>query len=78
VLEASTWCQDFDVKIAGYMAVASVREICAIDSEERAVRVRRRPGDGWVRSRPIEVSSFRSDVLGDEITLDELYEDSGL
>jgi Uma2 family endonuclease len=78
VLSPSTRRDDLGLKIVGYEEISSVREIWAVDSEEQAVRIWRRTGDGWIISLPIRAGSFRSDVLGDEIALDELYEGSGL
>ena len=73
VLSPSTRRTDFGVKILGYQELPSAREIWAVDSEERSVRVWRRAGDEWIMTLPIRAGSFRSAVLGDEIALDELY-----
>jgi Uma2 family endonuclease len=73
VLSPSTRRTDFGVKILGYQELPSVREIWAVDSEERSVRVWRHAGDEWIMTLPIRAGGFRSPVLGDEIALDELY-----
>jgi Uma2 family endonuclease len=79
ILSPSTRRDDLGLKIESYEEMPSVREIWAIDSERRWVRVWRRAADeSWTKTLPIRVGSFQSDVLGDEITLDELYATSGL
>jgi hypothetical protein len=58
--------------------MGSVREIWAVESEQRSVRVWRRTEGGWVKTLPIRAGGFRSEALGDEIALDELYAGTGL
>ena len=78
VLSPSTRRDDLGFKVPAYQELASVREIWAIDSEERSVRVWRRSGEEWINSLPVRTGRFRSEVLGDEVALDDLYADTGL
>jgi Uma2 family endonuclease len=78
VLSPSTSRTDFGVKILGYQELLSVLELWAVDSEERSVRVWRRAGIEWIMTLPIRAGGFWSEILGDQITLDELYEGTGL
>jgi Uma2 family endonuclease len=67
VLSPTTRRTDFGVKILGYQELPSAREIWAVDSEERSVRIWRRSGDEWIMTLPIRAGSFHSAVLDDEI-----------
>jgi Uma2 family endonuclease len=78
VLSPSTRRDDLGVKIPAYEETDSVREIWAVESEQRSVRVWRRTEGGWVKTLPIRTGGFRSEVLGDEVALDELYAGTGL
>ncbi len=78
VLSPTTGRDDLGVKIPAYEEMASVREIWAVESEQRSVRVWRRTESGWVKTLPIRAGGFRSEVLEDEIALDELYAGTGL
>ena len=59
VLSPSTRRTDFGVKILGYQELPSAREIWAVDSEERSVRVWRRAGDEWIMTLPIRAGVGR-------------------
>jgi Uma2 family endonuclease len=78
ILSPSTRRDDLGFKVPAYQEVASVREIWAVDSEERSVRVWRRSGEEWINALPIRAGRFRSETLGDEVALDDLYADTGL
>jgi Uma2 family endonuclease len=78
VLSPSTVAYDLGVKVPGYQELASLREIWAVDSEQRGVRIWRRIEEGWLVTLPIRGGSFRSEVLGAEVSLDELYATTGL
>jgi Uma2 family endonuclease len=78
VLSPSTRRDDLGFKVPAYQELASVREIWAIDSEERSVRVWRRSGEEWINALPVRAGAFRSEALGDEVALDDLYADTGL
>ncbi len=78
VLSPSTVKDDLGVKVPGYQELPSLREIWAIDSEQRSVRVWRRIEEGWLQTLPIRAGGFRSDVLATEIALDDLYATTGI
>lgn len=78
ILSPSTRRDDLGFKVPAYQEIASVREIWAVDSEERSVRVWRRSGEEWINTLPVRAGRFRSEALGDEIGVDELYADTGL
>ncbi len=78
ILSPSTRRDDLGFKVPAYQEVASVREIWAVDSEERSVRVWRLSGEEWINALPIRAGRIRSEALGDEVALDDLYADTGL
>jgi Uma2 family endonuclease len=78
VLSPSTRRDDLSVKVVGYQEVPTIREIWAVDSERRWVRVWRRSGEEWVEPLPVRAGAFRSEALGGELTLDELYAGTSL
>lgn len=78
VLSPSTRRDDLGLKVVGYQEVPSVREIWAIDSERRWVRLWRRSGDDWTEPLPIRAGNFRSEALGAEIALNDLYASTNL
>lgn len=74
VLSPSTANDDLAVKLPRYLDLPSVREVWIIDSRERWVQVWRSSENRWAVPLPLRGSaSFRSDVLDDEIALDQLY-----
>lgn len=73
VLSPSTLRDDLAVKILGHQDLPSVEEIWAVSSTERSVRLWRRLPEGWLVTLPIRSGAFRSELLGAEIPLDELY-----
>lgn len=74
VLSRSTRKDDLGVEIPGYKDMPSVLEIWAVDSERRAVRTWRRLPDGqWLESLPMREGVVRSEVLGADVGLDEVY-----
>jgi Uma2 family endonuclease len=77
ILSKSTRTDDLGRKIPAYMEIASVREIWAIDSERRFVRVWRR-ADDWNMKRYVGAATFRSEVLEGALTLDEFYDNTDL
>jgi Uma2 family endonuclease len=78
VLSPSTRRDDLGVKVPAYEEMGSVREIWAVESEQRSVRVWRRTEGGWIKTLPIRAGGFRSEALEDEVALDELYAGTGL
>lgn len=79
VLSPSTRSHDLGAKADAYSQLPSVREIWLVDSERRWVRQWRRIAEGWIVTLPITgQASFRSDVLGAEISLDQLYAETAL
>lgn len=79
VLSPTTRRDDLGVKIPGYLELPSLREVWAVDAERRSVRTWRRLPDGqWLQSLPTTTGTIRSDALDAEMTLDELYETTGL
>ena len=79
VLSPTTGSDDLAVKLPRYIALPSVREVWMIDSRERWVQVWRRDGETWIVTLPLKgAATFRSDALGDEVSLDRLYRNSGL
>ena len=73
VLSPSNMRDDLAVKILGYQDLPSVEEIWAVSSTERSVRLSRRLPEGWLVTLPVRSGAFRSEVLGAEIALNELY-----
>lgn len=73
ILSPSTIREDIAVKILGYLELPSVEEIWAVSSTERSVRLWRRCPEGWLVTLPIRSGAFRTEVLGADIALDELY-----
>ncbi len=79
VLSPATRSFDLGLKADAYSELPSCREIWLIDSERRWVRIWRRLAEGWSVTLPMRgVARFTSELLGDEIGLDELYADTGL
>jgi Uma2 family endonuclease len=78
VLSPSNRNDDLGFKIESYEQLTPVREIWAVDSEQRWVKVWRRSPDGWIKTLPIRAGGFRSEALEDEVALDELYAGTGL
>jgi Uma2 family endonuclease len=81
ILSKSTRTDDLGRKIPAYQEIASVREIWAVDSERRFVRVwRREEGDegGWGMKRHMGAASFEGGVVGGAFALDDIYENTGL
>jgi Uma2 family endonuclease len=77
VLSKSTRTDDLGRKIPAYMDIDSVREIWAVDSERRSVRVWRR-ADDWSVKRYVGATSFVSEVVEGAVALDDLYETTDL
>lgn len=79
VLSPTTRKDDLGLKIPAYKELTTVREIWAVDSERRAVQLTRRLPDGqWLESVSIREGVVRSEVLGQEVLLDEIYAGTGL
>ncbi|HET6470063.1 MAG TPA: Uma2 family endonuclease [Geminicoccaceae bacterium] len=79
VLSPSTHKDDIAVKVKRYIELPSVREIWLIDSRERWAQVWRREAGAWVVTMPLRGdATFRSEALGEEIALGELYRNSGM
>lgn len=79
VLSPGTRTLDLGLKADAYSELPSCREIWLVDSDRRWVRIWRRLADGWSVSLPMRgVARFASELLSDEIELDELYADTGL
>lgn len=79
VLSPSTRKDDLGIKVPAYKELPTVREIWAVDSERRTVRLTRRLADGqWLESVPIREGAVRSEVLESEVALEEIYAGTGL
>ena len=79
VLSPSTHKDDLAVKVKRYIELVSVREIWLIDSRERWAQIWRREAGAWVVTMPLRGdATFRSEALGEEIALGELYRNSGM
>jgi Uma2 family endonuclease len=76
VLSPTTINIDKGERLDDYKSLASVREIWLVDSTRRRVTVLRRVPEGWLMTDHIGTSGFRSEVLGCEVELDELYADT--
>lgn len=79
VLSPSTEQEVLGMKVPAYEAIASVREIWLIDSEQRRVRLlRREAADRWVQDPFTGGDAVPSEVLKSSVALDDLYENTGL
>lgn len=77
VLSPGTADVDRGRKLDEYRMLLSVQEIWFVDSTRRWATVyQRRAGGGWFVDDAIGQGSFRSEVLGGEVALDELYADT--
>lgn len=78
VLSPGTRAHDLGTKLPAYKEIASVREIWLVDSTRRWVEHWVREEEGWRARDVIAGGRLESPVLEDGVTLDELYEASGL
>lgn len=78
ILSPTTERKDFRVKVPAYAALPSIEEIWLVASEERWVQVWSCIEGRWVVALPVRTGSFESRVLGDQVTLDELYRGAGM
>ena len=78
VLSPSTRMHDLGRKLVDYKSLPSVAEIWMVDSERRWVQHWRREASGWTGQDFVGSSAFDSPMLAARVTLDELYDGSGL
>lgn len=79
ILAPSTQGLDKHQKVPDYGQIDSVEEIWLVQSRARWVIVWRREAGAWIGSLPVmRAGSFRSHLLGAEISLDRLYRGTGL
>jgi Uma2 family endonuclease len=76
VTSPSSRSVDFLHKPAEYSELESVREIWVVEGHRRRVRTWTRTKRGWEIVDTIGSGTFRSELLGADITLDEVYEDT--
>ena len=78
VLSRTTADRDRSAKWVGYQDIPSLQHYVLIAQDRRRVELFSRAGDGWHLGiiRP-PVSKFQLSALGVELSLDEIYEDSG-
>jgi hypothetical protein len=53
-----------------------VREVWLVDSTRRWAKIHRRVEGGWFVADAIGQGGFRSEVLGADVALDEIYADT--
>lgn len=78
VLSDGTRRFDLGEKADRYSQLPSCREIWLVDSTRPWLRLWRRSGDLWTVTLPITQGSFRSEVLGAEVPVVELYRGTDL
>jgi Uma2 family endonuclease len=78
VLSPSTRMHDLGRKLVDYKTLPSVTEIWMVDSERRWVEHWRRDPSGWLGQDFVGSAGFDSPTLGEHVSLDQLYADSGL
>lgn len=78
VLSPGTRAHDKGRKLDDYKALASVREIWLVESEKRWVEVWERRGEDWAGRDHVGRAAFASLTLEAEVTLDQLYRNTGL
>lgn len=76
VLSPTTADFDKGQKLDEYQQLASVREVWLVDSTRRWAKIHRRVEGGWFVTDAIGQGKFRSEVLGVEVALDDLYADT--
>jgi Uma2 family endonuclease len=76
VTSPSSRTTDFNLKPSEYSEIPSVREIWVVEGHRRRVRSSTRTERGWQIIDTIGSGAFRPELLGTEITLDEIYEDT--
>ena len=77
-LSPSTRIHDLGRKLTDYRTLASVQEIWLVDSERRWLQLWRRDGERWIVQDFVGGSRFGSAVLQAELSLDEIYANSGI
>ena len=79
VLSPSTGRDDKAVKVPHYCALSTVEEVWLIDSQRALVLVWQKRGGQWIGSLPMQPGqSFRSELLGGDIAVAELFLGTGL
>lgn len=78
IVSPSTRSFDLGDKADRYSQLPSCREIWFVDSALPWLRIWRRSGDLWTVTLPITQGSFRSEVLGAEVPVAELYRGTDL
>lgn len=78
IVSPNSRAHDLGTKLFAYKELPSVREIWLIESTRRWVEHWVRDDAGWTGRDVIGTGAFESPVLEARITLDELYEGSGL
>lgn len=76
VLSPTTANVDKGQKLDEYQQLASVQEVWLVDSTRRWAKIHRRVEGGWFVTDAIGQGVFRSEALGGEVPLDELYADT--
>jgi Uma2 family endonuclease len=76
VLSPSTANADKGERLDDYKTLESLREVWLVDSTRRWVTLLRRVPEGWLLTDHIGSGSFRSEVVGGAVALDELYADT--
>jgi Uma2 family endonuclease len=76
VLSPTTVNIDKGEKFDDYKAIDSLREVWFVDSTRRWLTLARRVPEGWLLTEHISGGAFRSEALGSEVALDELYADT--
>lgn len=76
VLLPSTRMNDLGRKLGDYKTLPSVQEIWMIDSERRWSQIWKRQDETWGAIDLVGTARFRSDVLGNTVALDDIYENS--
>jgi len=79
VLSPSTGRDDKAVKVPHYCALPTVEEVWLIDSQRALVLVWQKRGGQWIGSLPLQPGQhFRSELLGGEVAIDDLFLGTGL
>ena len=78
VLSPSTRSTDLAQKLPDYKAIAGLKEIWLIDSTRRWAQVWHHNGQTWEGLDVIAKSTLESEVCGEGIDMDAIYEGTGL
>ena len=78
VLSDSTEAYDTTEKLAAYRAMPSVREIVLVRQDRRAATAYRRGSDGRWTLEDVTTGALALESVGVEVTVDDLYAETGL